>query len=87
MNVAGPIPSPIKPIPDDDRRNQMFEYRVITERDKVFSGAFDPEALERVLNEHAHEGWRLAEGFMAASVWKSAKAEILLILERPVSLP
>ncbi len=62
----------------------MFEYRVITERDKVFSGAFDPESLERVLNEHAREGWRVVEGFMASNVWKTVKAEILFILERPV---
>lgn len=62
----------------------MLEYRVITERDKAFSGTFDAEALERVLNEHAQQGRRLAEGFMASNVWKSIKAEILLILERPV---
>jgi hypothetical protein len=60
----------------------MFEYKVLTERDKRFSGAFDPEALERVLNEYAADGWRLAEGFMAASLWKSVRAEIVLILER-----
>ena len=60
----------------------MVEYKVLTERDKVFSGAFDPGALERVLNEYAGDGWRLVEGFMAASVWKSAKAEIVMILER-----
>ena len=41
----------------------MVEYKVLTERDKTFSGAFDPEALERVLNEYAGEGWRLVEGF------------------------
>jgi hypothetical protein len=61
---------------------EMFEYKVLTERDKRFSGDFDPEALERVLNEFAADGWRLAEGFMAASLWKSVKAEIVLILER-----
>jgi uncharacterized protein DUF4177 len=60
----------------------MFEYKVLTERDKIFSGAFDSDALERVLNEYAADGWRLAEGFMAASLWKSLKAEIVMILER-----
>ena len=60
----------------------MFEYKVLTEHDKMFSGAFDPTALERVLNEYAADGWRLAEGFMAASLWKSLKAEIVMILER-----
>jgi hypothetical protein len=60
----------------------MLEYKVLTERDSRFSGAFDPEALEHVLNDYAADGWRLAEGFMAASLWKSVKAEIVLILER-----
>jgi hypothetical protein len=60
----------------------MHEYKVLTERDKVFTGAFDPQALENTLNGYAAAGWRLAEGFMAASLWKSAKAEIVLILER-----
>jgi hypothetical protein len=60
----------------------MLEYKVITARDKVFSGSFDPKALERALNDCAADGWRLAEGFMAASLWKSMKTEIVLILER-----
>jgi len=38
--------------------------------------------LEKVLNTYAAEGWRVVEGFLAASVWKSAKAEIVVILER-----
>jgi hypothetical protein len=61
----------------------MFQYKVLTVRDKTFSGAFDPDALERVLNECAADGWRLTEGFLAASLWKSMKAEIVMILERP----
>jgi hypothetical protein len=60
----------------------MFEYKVLTERDKVFSGSFDPETLEEVLNRYAADGWRLTEGFMVANIWKSAKAEIMFILER-----
>lgn|GEM_PF-5270372 len=38
--------------------------------------------LESVLNGQAAEGWHLAEAFMVANVWKRAKAEIVLILER-----
>ncbi len=63
----------------------MLEYKVLTERDKVFSGTFDPEKLETVLNGYAADGWRLTEGFTVASVWKSAKTEIMLILERSVT--
>ena len=60
----------------------MFEYKIVTQRDKTFTGAFDAEALERTLNEHGADGWRLAEGFTAASLWKSMRADIVLILER-----
>lgn len=34
------------------------------------------------LKSYAAEGWRVIEGFVAASLWKSMKAEILVILER-----
>ena len=60
----------------------MYEYKVLTERDTKLSGKFDLEALETTLNQHATQGWRLTEGFVAANVAKSAKAEIVLILER-----
>lgn len=43
----------------------MFEYKMHTQRDKTFSGAFDPTEFEAALNAHAADGWRLAEGFMA----------------------
>jgi len=60
----------------------MFEYKVHTQGDKMLSGRFERDDLENVLNGYAAEGWRLAEGFMVASLWKSMKAEIVLILER-----
>jgi hypothetical protein len=60
----------------------MFEYKVLTERDTRLSGKFDLESMESALNGYARDGWQLAEGFVAANVAKSAKAEIVLILER-----
>jgi hypothetical protein len=60
----------------------MFEYKVLTERDAKFSGKFDLDALEATLNDFAAEGWRLAESFIAANLWKSSKAEMVMILER-----
>ena len=59
----------------------MFEYKVLTERDTRFSGNFNIEALEAALNSHAAEGWRLVECF-ASDIWKSNKAEIVMVLER-----
>lgn len=60
----------------------MVEYKVLTERDSRFSGKFDPDALETALNSYAAEGWRVIDGFQASSLWKSLKAEIVVILER-----
>jgi hypothetical protein len=41
--------------------------------------------LERALNSYAAEGWRVVQSFLAASLWKSSKAEIVVILERSQS--
>ena len=59
-----------------------MEYKVLTERDARFSGSFDPESIEKTLNSYAAEGWRVVSGFTTASVWKSAKSEIMFVLER-----
>jgi hypothetical protein len=59
-----------------------MEYKVLTERDARFSGSFDSESLEQALNSYAADGWRVVTGFTAASVWKSTKTEIIVVLER-----
>ncbi|MCA1845516.1 MAG: DUF4177 domain-containing protein [Actinobacteria bacterium] len=79
-------PSHAAPAPPSRRPKEpppLLEYKILTQRDKTFSGAFDSAALEQMLNEHAADGWRLAEGFTAASLWKTMRTEIVLILERP----
>ncbi|MDQ3661767.1 MAG: DUF4177 domain-containing protein [Actinomycetota bacterium] len=48
----------------------------------MLSGAFPPEKLEKVLNEHAAEGWKLVSSYQAQNIWKSPKGKIVLILER-----
>lgn len=65
----------------------MFEYKVLTQDDKTFTGRFDPDLLETTLNGYAANGWRLVEGVGAFNVWKSLKAELLLILERDQGRP
>lgn len=62
----------------------MYEYKILTERDARFTGSFDLAALEEALNEHGAQGWRLTESFVAANLWKSVKAEVILVLERPL---
>ncbi len=60
----------------------MYEYKILTDRDARFSGKFDLDTLEATLNSYASEGWRVVDGFTAASVWKSSKTEIVVMLER-----
>lgn len=60
----------------------MLEYKILTERDSRFSGKFDLDQLETTLNSYAAEGWKIAAGVAAASIWKSSKSEILIFLER-----
>jgi len=60
----------------------MLEYKILTQDDKIFGGRFDADLLETTLNGYAADGWRLVEGVVAFNVWKSLKAELLLVLER-----
>lgn len=35
------------------------QYKIISQKDRFFSGKFDPALIERALNEYAQEGWKL----------------------------
>lgn len=37
----------------------MKEYKVLTQKDKWFSGKFDPEKVEEALNAYAQQGWEV----------------------------
>jgi Domain of unknown function (DUF4177) len=63
----------------------MYEYKVLTERDKRFTGGFDPDTLEATLNSYASEGWRLVDAVSSANLMKSTKNEMIMILERTPS--
>ena len=63
----------------------VYEYKVLTERDGRFSGRFDPESLEEVLNADAADRWRVASGLLATSVWKYSKTDVVVIQERDKS--
>ncbi|MEO8698075.1 MAG: DUF4177 domain-containing protein [Acidimicrobiales bacterium] len=63
----------------------MSEYKVLTERDKRFTGGFDPDTLEATLNSYASEGWRLVDAVSTGNLMKTAKAELIMILERVTS--
>jgi hypothetical protein len=38
---------------------QRFEYRVVELRERMIGGKMSGEKLEKVLNDHAREGWQL----------------------------
>ena len=59
------------------------EYKVITQKDKWFSGKFDPEKVEGALNSYAKQGWVL-RGVATASVpgFGGQRDEIVIIMER-----
>ena len=40
------------------KTTQYYEYKVLTQKDKWFSGKFDPAILENALNAYAQPGWR-----------------------------
>jgi hypothetical protein len=64
-------------------KNQEREYKVITQKDKWFSGKFDPEKVEGVLNSYAKQGWTM-KGVATASVpgFGGQRDEIVIIMER-----
>ena len=61
----------------------MKDYKVITQKDRFFSGKFHPEKLEALMNSYASEGWEF-KGVATANVtsFRGARQEIVVIFER-----
>jgi hypothetical protein len=59
-----------------------MEYKVLSQRG---TGKFSPENLERELNSHAAEGWRVVSSFPVSSVWTLSTSQIMVLLERETS--
>ena len=62
----------------------MKEYKVLTQKDKWFSGKFDPDRLEQAINAYAAQGWCVVScatanfpGFISGS-----RDEMVVLLER-----
>ena len=60
----------------------MKQYKVLTQKDKWFSGKFNPETLESAIN--AEQGWRVISCATAdfPAVFGAARQEMVIILER-----
>ncbi len=63
--------------------NKKWEYKVLTQKDKWFSGKFDPAKLEEAMNAYADQGWR-AIAVTTASIpgFGGNREELIVVLER-----
>jgi hypothetical protein len=65
----------------------MYQYKVLTHKDKWFSGKFDPQKLEEALNAYAEQGWRVIAATTAeipGLAFAGTRDEFIAILERKV---
>ena len=64
----------------------MKEYKILTQKDKWFSGKFDPAVLEEALNSYAKQGWVVKTAFSAdiPAFFCAAREEAIIVLERDV---
>lgn len=61
----------------------MKEYKVLTQKDKWFSGKFDPERLEEALNSYSEQGWSLNSCATAdIPSFGGSRQEFIAVLER-----
>ena len=61
----------------------MKQYKVLTQKDKWFSGKFDPARLEAALNAYAEQGWRLVSCATAdVPGFGTNRQEFIAVLER-----
>lgn len=61
----------------------LKEYKVLSRKDKFFSGKFDPAMLENAMNEYAKYGWRvIAVTTAAIEGFSTSTEEIIIVLER-----
>ena len=64
-------------------QNGVMQYKVLTQKDKWFSGKFDPEKLEGAINSYAAQGWRVC-GVATASFpgFGGNRDEMVVVMER-----
>lgn len=61
----------------------MKEYKVLTQKDRFFSGKFDPEKLESAINSYAAQGYAVITSATASiPSMTGTREELIVILER-----
>ena len=80
--VAAPVGTPVVV----GAARELFEYMVLTQKDRVFGGKFNPQQLQEALNGFARQGWRVAEATTTTFPgFTGAREELVFILERPIA--
>lgn len=60
-----------------------MEYKVVTQKDRMMGGKFNPERIEGALNSYAAEGWRVRS--VTTATFPSlggGREELIIVLER-----
>ena len=67
---------------------QRFEYRVVELREGLIGGKMSADKLEKVLNQHAREGWQLkaiTSVEVKGRIGPGGVEGVLVTLERPTT--
>lgn len=65
--------------------NTRYEYKILSQKDKLLSGKFDPANLEIAINAYAQQGWRVVSCTTADITGLGpSRQEFIAILERRV---
>lgn len=60
-----------------------YEYKVLSQKDKWFSGKFDPALLEQAMNAYAKQGWRVIACATAdIAGFGAVRQEFVTVMER-----
>jgi len=61
----------------------MKEYKVLSQKDKFFSGKFDPQLLENAVNAYAEQGWEVVSMATASiPAFGGPRDEVIVLLQR-----
>lgn len=60
-----------------------YEYKVVELREGMIGGKMSGEKLEKVLNEHADEGWQLKDITAVEVIGPGGVGGVLVTFERP----
>lgn len=61
----------------------MYEYKVLSQKDRFFSGKFNPQKLEDALNSYAEQGWKVIACATASFPgFTGHREELITLMER-----